>query len=252
MTALFAIIVLMDDVAVSVKELSVVLSGNFVALDKVSVDLPEGVIIGFIGPSGAGKTTLIRAIVGRQKIREGSVTVLGLPANSPKVRGQFGYMTQNLSVYMDLTVRENLEYFATMAKKSRKHLKRIVAEALQEVDMEQHAEQVVSSLSGGEQQRVSLAVTLIGSPKLLVLDEPTVGLDPVLREELWQLFNKMVARGTTIIISSHVMDEAQRCQDLVLLRDGVVIAHDTPDALCEQTGTRSIEEAFIKLVEAES
>src|SRR5665213_1897872 len=143
----------MDDVAVSVKDLSVVLGGRFMALDKVSVDLPEGVIIGFIAPSGAGKTTLIRAIVGRQKIREGSVTVLGLPSNSAKLRGQFGYMTQNLSVYADLTVRENLEYFATMAKKSRKQVKHVVSEALREVDLVEHADQVVSSLSGGEKQR---------------------------------------------------------------------------------------------------
>jgi ABC-2 type transport system ATP-binding protein len=243
---------LMDKPAISLRDVSVVLSGGFVALDEVSVDLSAGIIIGFIGPSGAGKTTLIRTLVGRQKISSGSVTVFGLPANSAKLRGQFGYMTQNLSVYTDLTVRENLQYFATMAGQKRLEVKRSVAKVLKEVDMTYHAEHIVSNLSGGQKQRVSLAVALLGSPKLLVLDEPTVGLDPVLREELWDLFTAQVEKGVTIIISSHVMDEADRCDELLLVRDGIVIAQDSPEALCHQTETENVGDAFIKLVEAEA
>lgn len=234
--------------AIKIKNLSVLFENKFKALDDVSLDLPEGKTIGFIGPSGAGKTTLIRAIVGRQKVREGSTTVLGLPAGSAQLRSQISYMTQEVSVYPDLTVIQNLRYFATMFGVKRNELRRLTAELLETVDMTRQADQLVSNLSGGQKQRVSLAIALIGKPKLMVLDEPTVGLDPVLREQIWRLFRRLASDGTTIIISSHVMDEAERCDDLVLIRDGKVLAHESPENLCRQTGKDSVEQSFLKLV----
>lgn len=236
------------DMSVSTTKLSVVFDGRFKAIDNVSLDLPAGKITGFIGPSGAGKTTLIRTLVGRQKVTAGSATVLGLPVGAAKLRGQFSYMTQSVSIYPDLTVQENLTYFTRMLGLKRSIGKREVQKVLETVDLLPQATQIVKSLSGGQKQRVSLAVSLLGDPKVLFLDEPTVGLDPVLREQLWQLFRKLAAQGRTVIVSSHVMDEADRCDDLVLIRDGMVLAHASPDEFCEQTKSKSVEEGFIKLV----
>ena len=234
--------------AVKIKNLSVILGGNVKALSKINLELPPGKTIGFIGPSGAGKTTLIRCLVGRLHFDEGEITVFGEAAGSPGLRRQVTYMTQELSVYPDLTVRENLRYFATMSGQPRKKTKRIVTDVLRTVDMTAKADSLVESLSGGQKQRVSLAVALIGSPKLMVLDEPTVGLDPVLRERLWILFAKLADQGMTLIISSHSMDEAERCDDLVLIRDGKLISHSSPAQLRHQTNTKTIEESFLKLV----
>jgi ABC-2 type transport system ATP-binding protein len=238
----------MNNPAIQIKNASVVLGGHYPALKRISVDLPAGKVIGFIGPSGAGKTTLIRSIVGRQRLHGGSISIFGTPAGSAKLRAQMSYMTQEISVYSDLTVYENLRYFATMFGIARKEIGPVITQILQTVDMTPHANQLVQKLSGGQKQRVSLAVALIGYPKLMVLDEPTVGLDPVLREQLWELFRQLAAKGTTLIISSHVMDEAERCDDLLLIRDGELLAHGSPKGLCEQTGTRSVEQSFLKLV----
>lgn len=232
---------------VAVEQLSVVL-GGFPALKKLNVRLEQGKITGFIGPSGAGKTTLIRSIVGRQHLSAGKITVLGLPAGSPQLRGRLSYMTQEISVYNDLSVQENIVYFAAMTGYFGARGRQAAGAALAAVDMTDKAAVLVRNLSGGQKQRVSLAVALIGDPELLVLDEPTVGLDPVLREQLWQLFRKLAAAGKTLIISSHAMDEAERCDDLLLIRDGQAVAHDTPRILCERTGTHSVEQAFLKLV----
>ena len=234
--------------AVEVKDLSVVYKGGFKALDNVNLELPAGKITGFIGPSGAGKTTLVRVLVGRQKITSGQVTVLGKSAGSGSLRGQFSYMTQNLSVYPDLTVAENLEYFARILGMSGAAARKAVLEAIRQVDLTPQSRQVVSSLSGGQKQRASLAVALLGDPPVLFLDEPTVGLDPVLREQLWGLFRELAAKGKTVIVTSHVMDEADRCDDLVLIRAGQVLAHGSPPELCAQTGSKTVEESFIKLV----
>lgn len=234
--------------AVKIQNLSVVLSGKFEALKAIDVLLAEGRITGFIGPSGAGKTTLIRSIVGRQRLTSGSIAVFGLPAGSPQLREQLSYMTQESSVYTDLSARENLSYFATMFGIKRAALKPLVADILKTVDMTKQADQLASQLSSGQKQRLSLAAALIGFPKLMVLDEPTVGLDPVLRERLWKLFRQLADGGTTMIISSHVMEEAERCDDLLLLRDGRVLAQGSPQALCDQTGTKSVEQSFLKLV----
>lgn len=237
------------ETAVVIDNLSVTLGGRFKALKDISVELPVGKVIGFIGPSGAGKTTLIRSIVGRQKLSKGSIEVFGLPAGSAKLRDQLSYMTQETSVYGDLTVKQNLHYFATMFGKKRSEVKPLVAEILDAVDMTSHAGQLVEKLSGGQKQRVSLAMALIGYPRLMVLDEPTVGLDPMLREQVWGLFHKLAGGGTTIIITSHVMEEAGRCDDLLLIREGKILAHDSPAAFCAATKSKTVEQGFLKLVE---
>lgn len=234
------------EIAVKIKNLSVTLGGSVEALKNLTVDLPAGQSIGFIGPSGAGKTTLIRSIVGRLKLTAGSIEIFGLAAGDAKLRHQMSYMTQELSVYPDLTVRENLRYFAAMM--GYKNTDEITKDVLKEVDMLDKAGSLVKNLSGGQKQRVSLSVALIGSPKLMVLDEPTIGLDPVLRDSLWKLFNKLKSQGTTLLVSSHSMDEAERCDDLILIRSGKIIAHGTPDDLKKNTGTKTIEESFLKLV----
>jgi ABC-2 type transport system ATP-binding protein len=238
------------DTAIQIKNLSVVLGGDFTALHNVDVDLPTGKVIGFIGPSGAGKTTLIRSIVGRQKITKGSVHVFGLPAGSAELRRQLSYMTQETSVYGDLTVRQNLRYFALMFGKKRGEVKPLVAEILKAVDMTAHGNQLVASLSGGQKQRVSLAIALIGYPRLMILDEPTVGLDPVLRDQIWGLFRELVGKGTTIVMTSHVMEEAERCDDLLLIRDGKILAHDSPESFRGRTKSKTVEQGFLKLVES--
>jgi ABC-2 type transport system ATP-binding protein len=174
------------------------------------------------------------------------VEVLGLPAGSPKLRPRVGYVTQAPSVYPDLSVRENLRYFATLVRVGPKRVDAVIAT----VALESYAEDVVQRLSAGQRSRVSLGAALLNEPDVLVLDEPTVGLDPVLRRELWELFHELARGGKTLLVSSHVMDEAERCDDLVLLRDGRIVAVDTPQALLERTGARNLDEAFLALVEA--
>jgi ABC-2 type transport system ATP-binding protein len=213
-------------------------------LSGIDIEIPRGRVTGLLGPSGSGKTTLMRAIVGVQIVRSGRVTVLGLPAGSPELRRRVGYVTQAPSVYGDLTVRENLGYFARVvgARASR------VVDVLAVVDLERHAGRPVRSLSGGERSRVSLAVALLGDPELLVLDEPTVGLDPVLRNELWRTFHNLAAGGTTLLVSSHVMEEADECDSLILLRDGRIVAQASPDELRRRTGQSDLGRAFLDLV----
>lgn len=222
--------------------------GDFVALDEVSIELPAGKIIGFIGPSGAGKTTLIRSIVGRQKPTTGSIEILGVPAGSASLRRRMSYMTQEGSIYPDITVQQCLTYFATMFGVPRRVRSKEIRELLDTVDLTPQANQLIGSLSGGQKQRVSLAVALIGKPELLVLDEPTVGLDPVLREQIWNLFRTLASQGTSLIISSHVMDEAERCDELVLIRDGNVLATGSPLELRKRTNSTNVEQSFLKLV----
>lgn len=234
--------------AVKIKKLSVILGDHDKALDNINLELKEGRTIGVIGPSGAGKTTLIRAIVGNLKVDPESVLVLGMPAGTKALREQVSYMAQGTSVYSDLTVKENLEYFMKMTGLPRDKSKQELSSILNLVDLSEKRDSLVSELSGGQKQRVSLAVALIGSPKLMVLDEPTVGLDPVLRESLWSLFAKLAEKGTTLIISSHSMDEAERCDNLVLIRDGRLIAHSSPHELLKQTNSKTVEDSFLKLV----
>ena len=221
-----------------------VVRGTRLVLDDLHVDVPRGQITGILGPSGCGKTTLMRAIVGVQRIRGGQVTVLGSPAGSRSLRRSVAYDTQAASVYDDLTVQQNLVYFARALGAPTS----AVAYALGRVNLAPHAHTLVSRLSGGQRGRVSLGIALLGSPEILVLDEPTVGLDPLLRQELWELFRSIADSGTTLLISSHVMDEALRCDRLVLLREGRIIADTTPAALLADTESNTPDEAFLRLV----
>jgi ABC-2 type transport system ATP-binding protein len=231
--------------SITVRELRVLRGGKLV-LPEVSVEIRPGVVTGLLGPSGSGKTTLMRAVVGVQLVESGEMMVLGEPAGSPENRRRVGYVTQAPSVYGDLTVRENLHYFARVLGVPDER----IAEAVGIVDLGGHEEQVVRTLSGGERSRVSLASALLGHPDVLVLDEPTVGLDPVLRRDLWRTFHHLADQGSTLLVSSHVMDEAERCDDLILMRDGRIVATGSPDELRNRTGRDDLEDAFLMLAEA--
>jgi ABC-2 type transport system ATP-binding protein len=230
--------------AIEVRDLRVI-RGKNVALDALSLTVPVGEVVGLLGPSGCGKTTLMRSIVGVQKINAGTVTVLGYPAGTARLRRSVGYVTQAASVYDDLTVRQNLRYFRAVLGAADSEVDRVI----EVTDLTEQATRMVSTLSGGQRSRVSLAAALLGSPDLLVLDEPTVGLDPVLRVELWTLFHDLAARGTSLLVSSHVMDEATRCDRLLLMRDGRLLADETPAGLLAATGTTDPEAAFLSLIE---
>lgn len=216
-------------------------------LADLSVSVPRGQVVGLLGPSGSGKSTLIRAIVGVQVVAGGTVTVLGRPAGSAILRRSVGYVTQSPSLYDDLTVRDNVRYFAGVLGAASD----AVARALADVDLTGHAHAIARNLSGGERSRASLACSLVGDPELLVLDEPTVGLDPVLRRDLWALFKRLAAQGKSLLVSSHVMDEATRCDRLVLLREGRILADRTPAELLADTGTQDAEAAFLSLIDGE-
>ncbi|GGM40612.1 ABC transporter ATP-binding protein [Microbacterium saperdae] len=235
---------MMNNLAVEVSQLRVQ-RGKTSVFDGIDLAIPRGQITGLLGPSGCGKTTLMRSIVGVQRITSGEVTVLGEPGGSRQLRHRVSYGTQGAAVYGDLSVRQNLSYFAALLKAPKGDVDRVIAE----VGLGPQAGQLVDSLSGGQSTRVSLAMALIGSPELVVLDEPTVGLDPVLRSELWGLFRGLADRGVTLIVSSHVMDEALRCDRLLLLREGRIIADTTPHALLADTGTDDPEAAFLALIE---
>ncbi|MGW4227665.1 ABC transporter ATP-binding protein [Streptomyces bauhiniae] len=229
-----------------------VVRGTRTVLHDLHFTVPRGRITGLLGPSGCGKSTLIRAITGTQAKVTGTLDVLGSPAGHPTLRSRIGYVTQAPSVYDDLTVEQNLDYFAAVldpgraaAGRRREHVTRAIAD----VDLTAHADALAGNLSGGQRSRVSLAVALLGTPDLLVLDEPTVGLDPVLRRDLWNLFHELADRGTTLLVSSHVMDEAERCHRLLLMREGRVLADDTPENLRTRTATDTVEAAFLRLVD---
>jgi ABC-2 type transport system ATP-binding protein len=214
-------------------------------LPDLDLEVERRTVTGLLGPSGSGKSTLIRSIVGVQIVASGEVTVLGLPAGVEELRRRVGYVTQDPSIYTDLTVRENLTYFARIVGVGRDRIDDVVGR----VGLDSERDQVVASLSGGQAARVSLATALLHDPELLVLDEPTVGLDPVLRRDLWDFFRELAASGSTLLVSSHVMDEASRCDRLVLLRDGRVLAEDTPEGLRSRTGAADLDDAFLRLVE---
>ena len=230
--------------AISVSGLRVVRGGRLV-LDDVSFTVARGSVTGLLGPSGSGKTTLMRSVVGVQIVESGTVTVLGELAGSASLRRRVGYRTQAPAVYDDLTVRENLRYFGRIYGVGPER----VGAVIELVDLGPHAGQVVAGLSGGETARVSLAVALLNEPELLVLDEPTVGLDPVLRRDLWNTFHALADEGATLLVSSHVMDEADRCDRLLLLREGRLLAAETPAALRAATGAAGLDEAFLRLIE---
>jgi ABC-2 type transport system ATP-binding protein len=229
--------------AIEVTDLVVTRGGRRV-LHRLSCTVPEGAVTGLLGPSGSGKTTLMRAIVGVQLVESGTVTVLGEPAGSPAVRRTLSYMTQDPSVYADLTVRENLRYFASLYGAGADQ----VEATIREVGLADQAGQLVRTLSGGQHSRASLACALVSQPRVLVLDEPTVGQDPVLRDELWKRFRQLASDGCTLLVSSHVMDEANRCDRLLLIREGELIADDTPGAVKAAAGTDDLDQAFLRLI----
>jgi ABC-2 type transport system ATP-binding protein len=232
-----------SDVAILAENLSV-RRGKVQAVRDVNLQVPRGTLVGLLGPSGSGKTTLMRSIMGVQLGVTGRLTVLGSPAGSADLRRRIGYMTQEISVYDDLTVKQNLAYFRAVLGAPRSDVERVILDT----DLGGQTDQLVGALSGGQRSRVSLAAALLGKPELLVLDEPTVGLDPVLRVELWTMFRGLAERGTTLLVSSHVMDEATRCDRLLLMRDGDLLADETPQSLLESTGTDDPEAAFLAVI----
>lgn len=228
--------------AVEVRDLHVV-RGRHTVLEHLDLSIGGGVT-GLLGPSGCGKSTLMRCLVGVQQVTGGTVTVFGEPAGSAPLRARVGYVTQAVSVYNDLTLAENLRFFARVLGVGREAVDR----AVEAVDLLDFRDDVVGRLSGGQQSRASLAVALLGTPDLLVLDEPTVGLDPVLREDLWQLFHRLADSGVAVFVSSHVMDEAERCDRLLLMREGRILADGTPAEIKQRAGVDDVEAAFLALV----
>ena len=229
--------------AISIRGLRVVRGGREV-LHGVELEVEAGRVTGLLGPSGSGKTTLMRSVVGTQIVQAGGASVLGVPAGSRALRARVGYMTQAPSVYADLTVHENLTYFGRIVGVAAGR----VEEVVERVGLASNRGQVVVTLSGGERARVSLATALLNEPEVLILDEPTVGLDPLLRRDLWSFFHELADDGTTLLVSSHVMDEAARCDDLVLMREGSILAVATPDELRRRTGSTDLDGAFLELV----
>jgi ABC-2 type transport system ATP-binding protein len=218
-----------------------------VVLDNLTFAIAPGRVTGLLGPSGCGKTTLMRTLVGVQVITAGHIELLGLPAGDARLRHRVGYSTQDPAVYTDLTLAENLRYFGTVLGLSRSRLAEAIARTVAELDLGGLEGQLVGTFSGGQLARTGLAVALLGKPDLLVLDEPTVGLDPVLRRDLWTMFHRLAAAGTSLLVSSHVMDEAARCDRLLFMRDGRFLAAATPDEMLAKTGTADLESAFLSL-----
>jgi ABC-2 type transport system ATP-binding protein len=230
--------------AIEIRRLVVRRRGNTV-LDHLDLAVPAGSVTGLLGPSGSGKTTLLRVLVGAQRRTSGTVTVLGRPAGDASLRKRIGYTTQIASVYPDLTALQNIRYYGTLHGVGRA----AALDALARVDLAQYADRPVSALSGGQVNRVSLACALVSRPALLLLDEPTVGLDPVLRRDLWALFRTEAhEHGSTLVVSSHVLDEAAHCDRLLLLREGRLIADDTPAGLLAATDAADLDDAFLNLV----
>jgi len=230
--------------AIDVQNLRVI-RGKRVALENISVQIARGTITGLLGPSGCGKTTLMRSIVGTQIIAEGTVTVLGRPAGSAVLRHRVGYVTQEPTIYNDLRIIDNVRYFAALYGTD----SNAADQAVSDVGLEDHRTALCGNLSGGQRTRVSLACALVAHPDLLVLDEPTVGLDPVLRVDLWEQFDQLARRGTTLLVSSHVMDEAERCDRLGLIRFGKLLTEGTVAEVKAKAGVDRLEDAFLKLSE---
>jgi len=230
--------------AITIRDLDVIRGDNHV-LHEVSLQVPAGKITGLLGPSGCGKSTLMRSIVGVQIVAGGEIEVLGAAAGSPGLRPRVGYVTQAPSVYGDLSVAENLAYFGALYGVGADR----IAKTIETVGLGGFEERITGTLSGGQRSRVSLATALLNEPDLLVLDEPTVGLDPVLRAELWHTFDELAGAGVTLLVSSHVMDEASECDELLLMRDGRILRQTTPAALREEAGEQDLGQAFLTIIE---
>jgi ABC-2 type transport system ATP-binding protein len=225
----------------------VVTKEHDIILKGLDFSVAAGSITGLIGPSGSGKTTLMRAIAGVQKVKNGQLQIFGEPAGGRKLRRRLGYMAQSSSIYSDLSVVQNLRYFGTLLRTDKSRIEQVI----ETVQLGEYRHALAKHLSGGQQARVSLGIALLGDPELLILDEPTVGLDPLLRRDLWRLFEDLAAKGKTLLISSHVMDEAERCSDLLLMRNGELLWHDTKARLLQATGAKTVEGAFVQMIEKE-
>ncbi len=234
------------DAAVEADGLVVRRAGH-VVLDGLTFTVPRAQVTGLLGPSGCGKTTLMRTLVGVQMIDAGQVELLGLPAGDPRLRPRVGYATQDPAVYGDLTLAENLRYFGTVLGMSRSRLADAIARTVATLDLGGLEGRLVGTFSGGQLARADLAVALLAKPDLLVLDEPTVGLDPVLRRDLWAMFHRLAADGASLLVSSHVMDEAARCDHLLFMREGRFLAAASPDEMLAATGAADLESAFLAL-----
>ena len=233
-----------DESAVSVSGL-VVRRGRNEILHEVSFSLPRGSVTGLLGPSGCGKTTLMRTLMGVQRITAGSATLLDLPAGHPKLRRRVAYTSQAVSIYTDASLLANTTYFARLLGAGRDSARR----AIERVQLDGLEHRRIDQLSGGQASRASLACALVGDPEVLILDEPTVGLDPLTRQALWELFRDLAGRGTTLLVSSHVMDEATRCDSVLFMRDGWFLAHEPVAVLQRRTETSTPEDAFVALIE---
>jgi len=230
--------------AISITNLTVIRDGNTI-LHELDLEVESGKILGLLGPSGSGKTTVMRSIVGLQRLTAGSIKVLGIPAGEKELRSRISYSTQDASIYRDLTCNENLDYFSALQGRS----STTTAEILELVDLGKNRKQLAGTLSGGERARLALATALVGKPEILILDEPTIGLDPLLRRDLWSLFHRFTEAGKTLLVSSHMMEEADYCDELVLLREGAILAKGSPPQLRLEAGLENMDAVFISLVE---
>lgn len=219
--------------------------GKRTILDEVSMDIPRSAICGLLGPSGAGKTTLVKLIAGIDVADSGTVTVQSIRMPDLAMMNRIGYMAQSDALYMELSAKENLEFFGRLYGLGGKGLRSRIDHVIKLVDLEEHLRKPVHLYSGGMKRRLSLAASLLHAPELLILDEPTVGIDPVLRLSIWKELEQLSETGTTILVTTHVMDEAARCHTLGLLRDGSILAYGSPEQLMRDTETTSIEGAFL-------
>jgi ABC-2 type transport system ATP-binding protein len=230
--------------AISITDLTVIREGTTI-LHEFDLEVQAGKILGLLGPSGSGKTTIMRSVVGLQRLTGGSIKILGRPAGDKSLRTRISYSTQDASIYRDLTCIENIDYFAALQG----HASSSTDEILELVDLGKNGKQLAATLSGGERARLALATALVGAPEILVLDEPTVGLDPLLRRDLWSLFHRFTNEGKTLLVSSHMMEEADHCDELVLLRDGAILSKGSPSELRNEAGLENMDAVFISLVE---
>ena len=230
--------------AISITDLTVT-RGRTRILSEFNLEVESGAILGLLGPSGSGKTTIMRSVAGLQKLTGGSIRVLGSPAGDKSLRTRIGYSTQDASIYRDLTCTENVDYFASLQRNASSS----TDEILELVDLGKNRKQLAETLSGGERARLALATALVGKPEILILDEPTVGLDPLLRRDLWSLFHRFTDEGKTLLVSSHMMEEADHCDELVLLRNGAILAKGSPTELRAKAGLENMDAVFISLVE---
>ncbi|MCK8620228.1 MULTISPECIES: ABC transporter ATP-binding protein [Apilactobacillus] len=220
--------------------------GQQIVLNDVSFEVDYGQIVGLIGPSGAGKSTIIKLTLGMEKADSGDSEVFGIHMPNRKILNKMGYMAQSDSLYSSLSARENLTFFAKMREVKKEDLASEIDRVSQIVDLKDQLDKKVDNFSGGMKRRLSLAIALLGNPQLLILDEPTVGIDPALRKNIWAELGKLRDNGCSILVTTHVMDEAELTDRVALLIDGNIIADDTPSNLKQQYDVDSIENVFMK------